>query len=341
MSSDLVLVTGGTGFVGIHCIVALLRSGYRVRTTVRSLDRSGEIQAMLTRAGLPGAALEIVAAELTREDGWPAAVEYCRYVLHVASPFHIGRVRHEDDLVVPAREGTLRVLRAARDAGAERVVLTSSFAAVGYGHEERAEPLTESDWTNLDGADVSPYIKSKTVAERAAWEFIAREGGKLQLASVNPVGIFGPALGSKLSSSVEIVQRMLRGEMPGVPRITFGAVDVRDVADLELLAMVKPEANGQRYIAISGEPLPFIEYANILRQHLGPRGAKLPSRRLPDWFIRLFVLFKPEVREVVPQLGKRRLTTSAKAIRELGWAPRSVSEALNTSADSLFELGLI
>jgi len=341
MSSDLVLVTGGSGFVGIHCIAALLRSGYRVRTTVRSLDRSGEILTMLTRAGLPDAEIDIVEAELTHDDGWPGAVESCRYVLHVASPFHIGKVRHEDDMVIPAREGTLRVLRAARDAAVQRVVLTSSFAAIGYGHSERAQPFTESDWTDLSGDDVSPYIKSKAIAERAAWHFLAREGGKLQLTSVNPVGIFGPALGPKLSASIEIIQRMLRGEMPGVPRISFGAVDVRDVAELELLAMTRPEANNQRYIAISGQPIPFIEFADILRQHLGPRGAKLPSRQLPDWFVRLFVLFKSDLREVIPQLGKRRPTTSAKASRELGWTSRPVPEALNSSADSLFELGLI
>jgi dihydroflavonol-4-reductase len=296
---------------------------------------------MLVRAGHPDGELDIVAAELNDDAGWPAAVESCRYVLHVASPFHVGKVRHEDDMVIPAREGTLRVLRAARDAGVERVVLTSSFAAIGYGHPDRSESFTESDWTNLNGDDVSPYIKSKAIAERAAWEFLAREGGNLQLASVNPVGIFGPALGPKLSGSVEILQRMLRGEMPGVPRISFGAVDVRDVADLELLAMTRPEANGQRYIAISGEPVPFLEYANILRRHLGARGAKLPSRQLPDWFIRLFVLFKSEMREVVPQLGKRRPTNSAKANRTFGWTPRPVSEALNSTAESLFNLGLV
>lgn len=339
--NDLVLVTGGTGFVGIHCIVALLRQGYRVRTTVRSLDRSHEVCEMLIRASLGDTRIEFSTADLTSDIGWPEAVAGCRYVLHVASPFFFGKDEKAMDLTTPAREGTLRVLRAARDAGVERVVLTSSFAAIGYGHADRPAPFTEDDWTNIDGDDVSPYIRSKAIAERAAWDFLAREGGNLQLASVNPVGIFGPALGPKLSASVQILQRMLKGEFPGVPRIAFGAVDVRDVADLELLAMTRPEANGQRFLAITGNAVPFIEYANILRKHLGTRGAKLPKRELPDWMIRGFALIRPEAKDLIPQLGKRRQTTSAKAQQLLGWQPRSIEEALNSSADSLFDLGLV
>jgi dihydroflavonol-4-reductase len=339
--SDLVLVTGGSGFVAVHCIVALLRQGYRVRTTVRSLDRSHEVCDMLVRAGLDDSRIEFAKADLTSDAGWFEAVTGCRYVLHVASPFFFGKNEKEMDLTTPAREGNLRVLRAARDANVERVVLTSSFAAIGYGHPDQAADFTEESWTNVNGNDVSPYIRSKAIAEKSAWEFLAREGGALQLASVNPVGIFGPALGPKLSASVEILQRMLKGEFPGVPRIAFGAVDVRDVADLHLLAMTKPEANGQRFLAISGNAIPFLDYANILRQHLGPRGAKLPKRELPDWMIRIFALIRPEAKDLIPQLGKRRNATSAKARQLLGWQPRSIEEAVASSADSLFDLGLV
>lgn len=339
--SDLVLVTGGSGFIGIHCIAALLRAGYRVRTTVRTLRQSDDVTAMLMRDGLSHVGgVTFAEADLTSDAGWAEAVRGCRFVLHVASPFFVGGTHSEDDFVIPAREGTLRVLRASRDAGVSRVVLTSSFAAVGYGHADD-RLFTEEDWTNVEGADVSSYIKSKTVAERAAWEFMEREGGAMELSSVNPVGVFGPALGPKLSGSVEILQRMLKGEMPAVPRITFGAVDVRDVADLHLLAMTRPEASGERFLAISGEPLPFLDYAKMLREHLGARGSRLPRMEIPDWAVKLFVVFRPGMKEVVPQLGKRRMVNSAKAMRVLGWRPRTVAEALNSSADSLFELGLI
>jgi dihydroflavonol-4-reductase len=343
MSEDLVLVTGGSGFVAIHCVVALLRAGYRVRTTIRSLDRTGEVLAMLQRAEIdPADRVTFVAADLTSDDGWPAAVAGCRYVLHVASPFWIGKVNHEDDMIVPAREGTLRVLGASRDAGVERVVLTSSFAAVGYGHRRtRTAVYTEADWTDIHGDDVSPYIKSKTIAERAAWDFLGSEGGPLQLASVNPTAIFGPALGSKLSGSVELLQKMLNGEVPACPRLGLGVVDVRDVADLHLLAMTRPEANGGRFLAVSGSAVPFLQIARILRDHLGPAGAKLPTREVPDWIVRVIALFQPELREAVPHLGRMRPVSAAKAEHMLGWQPRSIQEAINSSADSLVALGMV
>lgn len=339
--SEQVLVTGGSGFIGVHCIAALLRAGYPVRTTVRSTSQSDDVLAMLRRDGVDaGGRLDFAAADLTRDEGWAQAAAGCGFVLHVASPFHIGGGFTDADYIAPAVDGTVRVLRAARDAGAKRVVVTSSFAAVGYGHTDD-RLLTEEDWTNVSGADVSPYIKSKTLAERAAWDFMAREGGGMELATVNPVGVFGPALGPKLSGSVEILQRMLKGEMPALPRITFGAVDVRDVADLHLLAMTRAEAAGERFLAISGEPIPFVDYAKILREHLGPRARKVPTVQLPDWLVKSFVLIRPDMKEVVPQLGKRRLTNSAKAMRVLGWRPRPVAEALNASADSLIALGLV
>ncbi len=232
MSEELVLVTGGSGFVGIHCIDQLLRAGYRVRTTVRSLNRESEIRSMLSNAATPRQeALSFVAADLLYDAGWPEAVTGCRFVHHVASPFPLSQPKNDDELVKPAREGSLRVLRAARDAGVERVVLTSSFAAVGYGHPQQSAPFDETIWTNVDDPTVTPYAKSKTLAERAAWDFVRNQGGKLELSVVNPVGIFGPVFGQDLSTSILFIQKLLNGAVPFCPRLSFGIVDVRDVVD--------------------------------------------------------------------------------------------------------------
>ena len=203
-----VLVTGGSGFVGSHCILQLLGAGHRVRTTVRSLKREGDVRAMLKEGGAdPGDRLSFIAADLESDAGWPEAVAGCDYVLHVASPIPPHAPKHEDELILPARDGTLRVLRASHEAGVRRVVLTSSFAAIGHGQKPRETPFDETDWTDLSGADVRPYVKSKTVAERAAWDFIANEGGGLELSVVNPVGVFGPVLGPDYSPSILIVRR--------------------------------------------------------------------------------------------------------------------------------------
>src|ERR1700722_9470273 len=201
MSGELVVVTGGSGFVGTHCIVQLLNAGYRVRTTVRSLKREAEVRTMVREGGAKGVdELSFVVADLMADAGWTEAVRGCTYVLHVASPFPAKVPKHEDELIVPAREGTLRVLRHSRDAKVKRVVLTSSFAAIGYGHPPQSAPFDETSWTNLD-ADVSAYVKSKTLAERAAWDFIAKEGGGLELVVVNPVVVFGPVLGPDYATS--------------------------------------------------------------------------------------------------------------------------------------------
>jgi len=254
MSEDLVLVTGGSGFVAIHCIDQLLRAGYNVRTTVRSLTREPDVRAMLTTAGTPRQkALTFIAADLTADKSWPEAVAGCRYVLHVASPFPASAPKNENDLIVPAREGALRVLRAARDAGVERVVQTSSFAAIGYGHKPQTASFDETTWTNVDSPDVNAYAKSKTLAERAAWNFIAKEGGALELSVVNPVGVFGPTFGPDYATSILIVQRLLDGSVPACPRMGFGVVDVRDVADMHLRTMPMPLPRANAFLP-SPEP---------------------------------------------------------------------------------------
>jgi len=337
-----VLVTGGSGFIGSHCILQLLNAGHEVRTTVRSLKREDQVRAMLKQGGLDaGSRLAFVLADLENDAGWPEAVSGCEFVLHVASPFPPGVPKSEDELVIPAREGTLRVLRAARDARVNRVVLTSSFAAIGYGHEPQITPFTEKDWTNPEAKDVTPYTKSKTLAERAAWDFIAREGGALELSVVNPVGVFGPVLGPDYSTSILLVQRMMDGALPGCPKLWFGAVDVRDVADLHLRAMTHPAAGGERFLAVSGDFLSIIEIAGILKKNMGEAARRVPTRELPNWLVRLASLREPAVKLITPELGKRKNGTTEKARRLLGWAPRSREEAIVATAESLVRLGLL
>ena len=341
MSGELVLVMGGSGFIGAHCIIQLLQAGFRVRTTVRSLARETLVRAMLKEGGAdPKDELACVAADLNLDDGWRQAVAGCAFVLHVASPFPADAPANDDELIMPARDGTLRVLRAARDARVARVVLTSSFAAIGYGTAVRERPFTEEDWTELDGAS-SAYVKSKTLAERAAWEFMAREGGDLQLCVVNPVAVFGPVLGADNSTSVQLVQRLLDGGMPGVPRLNFGVVDVRDVADLHLRAMTSAAARGERFIAVAGPFMTIREIAEVLRARMGAIAKRVPTRVLPNWLVRLAALRESAVKQIVPELGKIKSASGDKARRVLGWAPRSNEEAIVATAESLLRLGLL
>ncbi|HEY5179964.1 MAG TPA: aldehyde reductase, partial [Dermatophilaceae bacterium] len=318
MSGELVLVTGGSGFVGSNCLVAALRDGFQVRTTVRSMVRADEVRAMVTTGGQDGGAVEFVTADLTSDAGWPEAVAGVDYVLHVASPFPVGVPKDPDELIVPARDGVLRVLRAATDSGVKRVVQTSSFAAIGYGHVPQARPFTEDDWTDLSGADpVAAYPTSKTLAERAAWDFVA-EHPEVELATVNPVGIFGPALGGDTGTSLEIVKRLLGG-LPGVPDLSFGVVDVRDVADLHVLAMTRPEAAGERFLATSGDFMSMLEMARILRTGIGDRARKVPTRVLPNALIRLAGRFDSGMAQLATELGQLKNASGKKAERVLGW----------------------
>lgn len=337
-----VLVTGGSGFIGSHCILQLLKAGHEVRTTVRNLQRETDVRAMLKEGSAePGDALKFFAADLEKDDGWDEAVAGCDYVLHIASPFPPDVPKDENELIVPARDGAIRVLKASRDAGVKRVVLTSSFAAIGYGQPLRDEPFDESDWTDPDGPEVRPYVKSKTIAERAAWDFIAEEGGDLELSVVNPVGVFGPVLGPDYSTSILLIQRLMDGAMPGCPKIWFGIVDVRDTADLHLRAMTHPEAAGERFLAVSGDFLSIKEIAEILRERLGEQAARVPTRTLPNWLLRVVALTDPAVKQIVPELGKRRNGTNEKARRLLGWDPISPADALVATAESMLRLGLL
>ncbi|MGA8142976.1 MAG: aldehyde reductase [Candidatus Acidiferrales bacterium] len=337
-----VLVTGGSGFIGSHSIVQLLAAGHRVRTTVRSQKREGDVRAMLKEGGAePGDRLSFIAADLEGDAGWREAAAGCEYVLHVASPFPARVPKDEDELVAPAREGTLRVLRAAREAGVRRVVLTSSFAAIGYGQKVQQKPFNETNWTDPNGSDVLPYVKSKTLAERAAWDFIAAEGGGLELSVVNPVGVFGPVLGPDVSTSILLVERLMDGAMPGCPRLYFGVVDVRDVADLHIRAMSDPAARGERFLAVAGDFMSIRDIANVLKRRMGASAKRVRTLQLPDWLVRLAALRDPAVKQILPELGKRKNATNEKARRMLGWAPRSNEEAIVATAESLVRLGLL
>jgi nucleoside-diphosphate-sugar epimerase len=336
-----VLVTGGSGFIGSYCLLQLVAQGHRVRTTVRSLTREGDVRALLSAGGAePGDRVSFAVADLTRDGGWAEAVAGCDYVLHVASPFPTGVPAHENDLIGPAREGTLRVLRASRDAGVKRVVLTSSFAAIGYGHPPQSAPFDETNWTNPT-AGVSAYVKSKTFSERAAWDFIAKDGGLLELAVVNPVGVLGPVLGSDYSTSIALVQRLMDGTFPGVPQLYFGIVDVRDVADLHLRAMIDPRAKGERFLAVAGDFLSMHDIAVVLKKRMGTAARRVPTWQLPNWMVRVAALRDPGAKQILPDLGKRKNATSAKASRVLGWTPRSSEDAIVATAESLVRLGLL
>jgi nucleoside-diphosphate-sugar epimerase len=337
-----VLVTGGTGFIGAHTLVQLIAEGHTVRTTVRNLARQGDVIAMLKQGGAdPEAKLAFFQADLESDAGWREAVSGCDYVLHIASPFPPGLPRDENELIIPAREGALRVLRAARDAGVKRVVLTSSFAAIGYGRTALTKVLDETDWTDPEAKGIGAYVKSKAIAERAAWDFMDREGGALELSVINPVGVFGPVLGPDYSSSILAIQRLMSGALPGCPKLEFGIVDVRDVALLHIRAMTAPQSKGERFLAISGNFLSFSGIAKVLKDRMGPAAAKVPTGELPNWLLRLAALRDPAIRLILPELGKPRNATGAKAERLLNWTPISREDAIAATAQSLLDLGLI
>jgi len=340
MTNETVLVTGGTGFIAQYCILALLEAGYRVRTTVRTLSREAEVRAMLAEGGAnPGERLSFLEADLGADAGWSEAAAGCTYVMHGASPTPSGSQTAREDWVRPAVDGQLRVLRAARDAGVKRVVVTSAFGAIGMGHPPQTRPWNETDWTNLDG-DVQPYQASKTLSERAAWDFIANEGGALELSAVNPVAVLGPILGADTSHSIRLIIGLLGG-MPGCPRINSGFVDVRDVADLHMRCMLDPAAKNERFLAISGHSMWMIAIANVLRARLGAAASKVPSVEVPSETVGALASTHPAMKLVAPMLDVTMDATSEKAQRLLGWKPRPVEESVVATAESLIRLGVV
>jgi nucleoside-diphosphate-sugar epimerase len=326
------LVTGGSGFLGGWCLVELLRRGYAARTTVRNLAREPQVRAMIGSQVEAGDRLSVLQADLTSDAGWQQAVDGCDFVLHIASPFPSSQPKDPDELIVPAREGTLRVLRAALEAGAERVVVTSSVAAIrGGGPQDR--PLTEDDWSNPDNTDLTPYARSKTIAERAAWDLVGERGEAERLAAVNPGAIIGPVLGDDRSYSLQSIGRLLEGT-PGVPRLGFSFVDVRDVADLQIAAMTAEAAGAERFIATAGFRW-LSEVAEVLRANLGDDAAEVPTRKVPDLLVRALAVFDSELRSVTGDLGKKAVYSNEKARSVLGWTPRPIEESIVDCARSL------
>lgn len=318
-----VLVTGGSGYVGTQLVAALLREGRDVRVTVRSLDREEDVRAAVRRGGADDGGLEFVVADLTSDEGWAAAAADVEEVHHVATPFPAAQPDDPDELVVPAREGTLRALRASRDAGVRRVVLTSSFAAVGYSPKPSAD-YTEANWTDPDLPGLPAYPRSKTIAEKAAWDFIDREGGDTQLVVVNPTFILGPTLTADARSSLQLVKAMLDGSMPVAPRQRFGIADVRDVADLHIRAMNNPEAAGKRFLALADGPtISFLQLAQTLRARLGVLAERVPTEEAPGARLPNLTIHNDRARN------------------ELGWRPRPAETTIVESAENLRDLGLL
>lgn len=336
-----VLVTGGSGYIASFCIAQLLGEGTRVTTTVRSHIREAEVRSAVGRLVKADDRLTVVSADLNADAGWREACTDCSGVLHVASPIPSRNPKDDDALVRPARDGALRVLRAARDAGVRRVVMTSSTAAVAYGYGGRSQPFTEADWSDPgDRTDSSPYERSKMIAERAAWDWHSREGGGMEFVTVCPGAVIGPVLGGDFSASLDIVKRLIDGSLPGLPHFGWPLADVRDIADLHIRALQAPNAAGERFIGAG----PFYwmdDIARVLRETVPEVTRRVPRRRLPSWLVRLSSVIDPVVRDRLFELDKERPVSADKAKRELGWAPRSNDEAIVSAARSLLAEGIV
>ena len=336
-----VLVTGGTGFVGGWCIAKLLERGHPVRTTIRDLRREADVRAAVAAAGQDaGERLTVLTGDLMSDDGWGEAVAGCAHVLHVASPFPPEQPKNPDELIVPARDGALRVLNAALAGGVERVVLTSSVAAIrGANASSAAAPLTEADWTEGDSVALTPYTRSKAIAERSAWERVREAGAEKRLVTICPGAIIGPTLSDDLSFSLQAIERLLNG-MPVMPKLGFTFVDVRDVAELHIRAMSEPEAGGKRFIA-ADRFLWIEEVAAVLRDRLGEQASKVPTRVAPSFVIRLMARFNPALRSITGDLGMRTYLSSERARSILGWDPIPVEDSIVETAERLIEVGVV
>jgi nucleoside-diphosphate-sugar epimerase len=331
----MVLVTGIGGFLGGHIGRQLLAAGYRVRGSVRSIGVCDRIRRQLC----PDTATEAVSfveADLCSDAGWDVALSGCRYVIHTASPFPATLPKDASAMIRTARDGTLRVLRAAHEAGVTRVVLTSSIAATNHGNGQA--PFTENDWTDPASARATPYYRSKTLAEQAAWAF-AKEAG-LDLAVINPATIFGPLLGPEHGTSAGLIRQMMSGQLRRVPRFGFSVVDVRDAADAHVRAMTHPDASGQRFI-VGGRFFWLRELAAVLAKSFPAHAARLPSGEVPDWMVRAMAPFSARSRMIVHELNRDLSVSAAKAQRVLNWKARPDEDCIRATAQSLIDHGLI
>tara|TARA_R110002110_G_scaffold239937_2_gene455979 strand:+ start:166 stop:1197 length:1032 start_codon:yes stop_codon:yes gene_type:complete len=330
-----VLVTGASGYIAQQVILALLAKGYKVRGTIRSLDKGPALKELLAKENSRADEIELFAADLTSDDGWDEATAGCTYVHHVASPIPPQLPKDPNDLIEPARDGALRALKAAKKAGVKRVVLTSSVAAVGYGYKRLPVLLTEENWSNPDYLkDNTAYTRSKTIAEKAAWDYVKGEGAGLELATVNPSAVLGPVLSGDFSASLELLTQLLSGALPATPNLGFQIVDVRDVAATHVAAMETPEAAGERFIA-AGEYQWFRDIARTLRDEYPDYAKKIPSRSLPSFLIPVLAIFNPVLKQILPELDKKRVASNEKAQRMLGVTFRPAAESINVGAASL------
>jgi len=337
MFMETVLVTGGTGFIGLHCLQQLLDKGYKVRTTIRSESRKQEVLEAMKKHSSNCENLEFYIADLLKDDGWKEAVEGSKYVLHVASPFFLGEPENEDVFIRPAVEGTLRVLKACADADVQKVVLTSSFAAVGYGHPREKEVYTEEDWSSVDG-EISAYAKSKTLAEKAAWEFVENleESKKFDLTVINPVAVTGPMLTSDIGSSNDFLLKLISGSMPACPKIHMGYIDVRDVAKAHIFSMTEEKTNGERIIVSENEMF-FAEVGKTLNE---AGFKKSPTKELPNFLVKIMSFFVGELKTLLSALDRRGDIDKTKAERFFNWEYISTEQSVTETAQQLQEMGL-
>lgn len=339
-ASTKILVTGANGFIGLHTVLHFLKSGYHLCATVRTEAQKEKVRQTLAKH-IDTNQLEFIFADLTNDKGWEQAVAGCDFVLHLASPFPTDAPKDENELIIPAREGTLRVLRAAQNAGVKRVVLVSSVAAITGGHERENRTFNESDWTDTSKTDYI-YSKSKTLAEQAAWDFISSAENKngMELVSVNPSNVFGPVLDNRHHTSTEWFLTLMRREIPGLTRTQLHFVDVRDLVNMIEKAMITPNAAGKRFIA-NGASIQLQEFALILDRNLASRGYRVPTRVLPDWLVRFFAIFVPKTKPVVDALGWTYIISTERAQSVLGWQPRPYEGTIIEMAQSLIEQGMV
>ncbi len=332
-----VFVSGGSGYIAGFLIRQLIAEGWTVHTSIRDLARETTVRASLA---VDDSKLKFFAADLTSDAGWAEAMAGCSHVAHVASPLPSNAPKSDDELIVPARDGALRALKAAKAAGVKRFVMTSSMAAIAYGHGRSKSVFTEADWTDPTSPDAYAYVRSKTIAERAARDWVAAEGGDMEFVTVNPSLVLGPLQSGDFSTSLEAIKKLLEGSMPGLPNFGFGIVDVRDVADMHVRCLTMPDMAGERFIC-SGPFLMMADVAAILRDGLGPQGRKVPKRKLPDWLMRLVGRFDPVVRQVLGELGNVRDTDISHARTKLGWSPRPPEESVLDTARDMIRLGIV
>lgn len=335
-----ILVTGGSGFIGSHTVVALMNREYAVRATVRSEDKITGVESIAAEHAVVGP-LDFAVADLTKDDGWAEAMEGCDGVFHIASPFPLEMPEDPDEIIVPAVEGTRRVLKAAKEAGVPKVVLTSSLAAICYGEGGRADGVfTEDDWTQLDGDDLTPYIRSKTMAEQAAWKFVREQAPGLKLTVINPGLVLGHLLDMAHGTSVELIRRMLAGQMPATPRIGFSVVDVQDVADLHIRAFESDQAAGERFVC-ADKWMMLSEVATLMREVFPNEARRVPKSELPNFLVRWLSNVDPSLKQILIELDQRRVADHSRAERLLGWTPRPAEEAIKSTCASLIQMELV